>query len=101
LPAGLSWSTILAKRDAYTAAFKNWNIQKMAELDDSDVEKLLQPEAGLVRHKGKIQSAIHNAQLVLDIQKEHGSLAAYLWGMMPNKAPIVNAWKFVSSAACR
>lgn len=59
--AGLSWSTILQKRDAYTAAFKQWDVQKMAEMDDSDVEKLLQPDSGIVKHKGKIQSEILTA----------------------------------------
>lgn len=62
-------------------------------MDDGDVEKLLQPDSGIVRHRGKIMSAIHNAQLVLAIQAEHDSLAAYLWGMMPDKAPVVNEWK--------
>lgn len=64
-------------------------------MGDKDVEHLLSPESGIVRHKGKILSAIHNAQLVLGIQKEYGSLAAYLWGMMPNKAPINNTYKCV------
>lgn len=81
------------KRDGYTSAFKQWDIEKIARMSDADVEKLLQPDSGIVRHKGKIQSAIHNAQVVLDIQKEHGSLAAYLWGLMPDKQPIVNTWK--------
>ena len=67
----------------------------MAEMSDAEVEKLLQPDSGIVRHKGKIQSAIHNARLVLEIQKEHGSLAAYLWGLMPDKRPIVNTYKCV------
>lgn len=97
VPAGLSWSTILSKRDGYTTAFKHWDIQKIAEMDDSDVERLLQPDSEVVRHRGKILSVIHNAQLVLKIQKEYGSLAAYLWGLMPDKVPVVNEWKCVPS----
>jgi 3-methyladenine DNA glycosylase Tag len=161
---GLSWSTILAKRTAYTEAYKQWNISEMAKMvrtwhvgsiqppelcpagsatpsvtcmpcshactmcatdaapftasglheaastdsynrmhllvlvqDDADVARLLQPDSGIVKHRGKIESAINNARIVLDLQKEHGSLARYLWYLMPNQRPIVNQFQCVTA----
>jgi DNA-3-methyladenine glycosylase I len=58
-----------------------------------DVEKLLQPESGIVRHRGKIESGIHNARLVLKLQHEYGSFAAFLWSFLPGGRPVVNTWR--------
>jgi DNA-3-methyladenine glycosylase I len=65
---------------------------------DKDVERLMLPEAGIIRHRGKINSAINNAQRVKLLQQEHGSFAKYLWSFMPNGRPINNTWR--CAAAC-
>jgi DNA-3-methyladenine glycosylase I len=78
--AGLSWLTVLRKRDGYRRAFADFDPARVAEYDGADVERLL-ADAGIVRHRGKIESAIQNARAVLRIQQEHGSLDAYLWGL--------------------
>ena len=62
---------------------------------EDDIERLLEEGSGLVRHRGKIASAISNAKLVLDIQAEHGSLASYLWGFLPEGRAVINEWKCV------
>ena len=82
--AGLSWYTILKKRENYRAAFANFDPVKVASFDQEMVEKLML-NAGIVRHRQKIQAAIHNAKLVLEIQKEHGSLSDYLWGFVEHQ----------------
>jgi DNA-3-methyladenine glycosylase I len=80
--AGLSWLTILNKREGFRKAFANFDAKKLAVFDESDVERLLQ-DPGIVRHRGKIESVINNAQRVLELRKEFGSLAAYAWGFEP------------------
>lgn len=77
--AGLSWLTILNKREAFRAAFANFDAEQMARFGEKDVARLL-ADAGIVRHRGKIESAIHNAKRVLELREAHGSLAAYVWG---------------------
>ena len=76
--AGLSWKTILHKREAYRKAFHRFNPQKIAQYDAKDVERLLK-DVGIVRNRLKIQSAIKNAQAFLKIKKEFGSFDAYIW----------------------
>ncbi len=76
--AGLSWETILNKREAYRAVYRGFDPAVVARFTARDVTKLL-GNAGIVRHRGKIESSIANAKIVLDLQREHGSLAAYLW----------------------
>ena len=76
--SGLSWRTILNKRPAFRAAFAGFDFKKVARFDESDVERLLQ-DAGIVRHRGKIEAAINNAQRCVELIKEEGSLAAYVW----------------------
>jgi len=92
--AGLSWSTILNKRAGYREAFGGFEIATVAAYTDSDVERLL-ANPGIVRNRRKIESAIKNACGVLAIQKEFGSLDAYLWGFVGG-APVQNAWKTMS-----
>eukprot|EP00892_Ulva_mutabilis_P002361 jgi/Ulvmu1/12125/UM084_0052.1 len=89
---GLSWATILGKRSAYAAAFKHYDVHAIAAMDEHDVERLLQPDSGIVKNRGKINSAINNAKLVLEIQLECGSLASYLWGFLPERRPVINEW---------
>lgn len=89
--AGLSWSTILKKRESYREAFADFNPEKVALFDLSDVERLLQNE-GIVRYEKKIRSAIKNAQSFLKVQEEFGSFDNYIWDFVDHK-PIVNAPK--------
>ena len=80
--AGLSWLTILNKREAFRAAFANFEAERIARFDDADVARLL-ADAGIVRHRGKIESTINNAKRVIELRAEFGSLAAYAWGFEP------------------
>jgi DNA-3-methyladenine glycosylase I len=80
--AGLSWLTILRKRENFRTAFHNFEIPVVAKLGESDVEKLVM-DAGIVRHRGKINSTINNANRALELQEEFGSLAAYFWHYEP------------------
>ena len=88
--AGLSWSTILRKREGYRHAFADWNLEAIAGFDESDVERLL-GDAGIVRHRGKIESVIDNARatLALDVP-----LTELLWSFVGGE-PKVNAWRTV------
>lgn len=83
--SGLSWLTILRKRDNFRKAFANFQFAEVAEFDDSDVERLLQ-DAGIVRHRRKIESTINNARRALELTEEFGSLAAYFWQYEPAEA---------------
>jgi DNA-3-methyladenine glycosylase I len=83
--SGLSWLTILRKRQNFRAAFANFEIAKVASFGDSDVERLLQ-DAGIIRHRGKIVSAINNARRAADLAAEKGSLRNYFWGFEPSPA---------------
>lgn len=88
--AGLSWSTILNKREGYRRAFEGFEIERVAGYGEQEVERLLQDE-GIVRNRQKVHSAIRNAQAVLEIQDEFGSFDAYLWDWVDGE-PIRNAW---------
>ncbi|CAN5656020.1 DNA-3-methyladenine glycosylase I [soil metagenome] len=76
--AGLSWLTILNKRENFRKAFANFDAQKVARFAENDIERLLQ-DTGIVRHRGKIASTINNAQRALELRKEFGSIAAFAW----------------------
>ena len=89
--AGLSWITILRKRENYRRAFDNFNAQKIARYNQRSVERLLGNE-GIVRNRLKIESTISNARCFLDIQEEFGSFSDYFWGFTDNRQ-IVNNWK--------
>ncbi|SNZ05700.1 DNA-3-methyladenine glycosylase I [Cohaesibacter gelatinilyticus] len=80
--SGLSWYTILKKRENFRAAFANFEIDKVAAFTDEDVERCLE-DAGIVRHRKKIESTINNAQRAQELIKEEGSLAAYFWRQEP------------------
>ena len=77
--AGLSWITILKKRDAFRAGFDGFDVRKVAAYTEADVQRLL-GDAGIVRHRGKIEAVIHNAGRAIELQREFGSLARYFWG---------------------
>ncbi|MFN8372638.1 MAG: DNA-3-methyladenine glycosylase I [Anaerolineae bacterium] len=92
--AGLSWITILRKRENYRAAFDHFDPQKVARYDEAKVSELLQ-NAGIVRNRLKIHAAINNAQKVIAVQEELGSFSDYLWSFVGGK-PIVNHWQSLS-----
>jgi len=92
--AGLSWETILKKRDNYRKAFKGFNPKKVAAFTSSDIDKLLQNE-GIVRNKRKINSAIQNARVFLEIQKEFGSFDKVIWSFVNGK-PLNPKYKTLS-----
>jgi DNA-3-methyladenine glycosylase I len=91
MQAGLSWSTILKKRDNFRAAFDQFYPEKIAAYDEQKVEELLQ-NAGIIRNRLKINASIQNAKAFLEIQKEHGSFDTYIWQFVGGK-PIKNAWQ--------
>jgi DNA-3-methyladenine glycosylase I len=76
--AGLSWRTILAKRENFRAAFRNFDFDRIARFSTRDVERLLK-NAGIVRHRGKIEAVINNARRVRELVKREGSFAAFVW----------------------
>lgn len=88
--AGLSWITILRRREGYRKAFANFDVQKVAKFDQADTERLLQ-DVGIIRNKLKVSSTIRNAQLFIGIQNEFGSFHKYLYGFMPDGKPINNS----------
>ena len=93
--SGLSWLTILRKRENFRAAFAGFNIAKVAAFDEADIERLVN-DAGIVRHRGKIVSTINNANRALELQREFGTLAAYFWSFEPKPehrpAQVTWAW---------
>ena len=80
--SGLSWSTILNKRDDFRRCFKNFEINKVSKFTEADIERLM-GDASIVRHRGKIESTINNAQRCRELIKECGSLGAYIWQFEP------------------
>ena len=89
--AGLSWITILNKRENFRKAFDNFDYEKIAIYPESKYESLLQ-DAGIIRNKLKIRSAITNANLFMEIQKEFGSFSKFIWGYV-NDQPIINKFE--------
>ena len=89
--AGLSWITILRKRENFRKAFDNFDYQKVAKYGDTKFEELIQ-NAGIIRNKLKIKATISNATAFIEVQKEFGSFSKYIWGFVDHK-PIINHWK--------
>ena len=81
--SGLSWRTILAKRENFRAAFHSFDYNKIAQFTEADVERLL-GDAGIVRHRGKIEAVINNARRAKELVAQEGSLAAYVWRFEPD-----------------
>lgn len=81
--SGLSWLTILRKRENFRRAFRGFAPERVARFNESDVARLL-ADAGIVRHRGKIEAAIANAKAVRGVQREWGSLGSYVWSFAPN-----------------
>ena len=97
--AGLSWITILRKRENYRKAFDNFDAKKMSKYDDKKIEKLLQNE-GIVRNRLKVHAFIGNAKAFLQVQKEFGTFSKYIWSFVDNK-PIVNSIKGFGDVAAK
>jgi DNA-3-methyladenine glycosylase I len=92
--AGLSWLTVLKKRENYRQLFDNFNPDKIAEYDSEKIEILLQ-NPGIIRNRLKIESTIRNAKSFLEIRKKYGSFNNYIWSFVDGK-PLVNHWKNLS-----
>ena len=92
--AGLSWNTILQKRENFRKAFDNFDYKKIAEYDATKLSELLKNE-GIIRNKLKINSTVTNAKAFMKVQEEFGSFAEYIWNFTDNKR-IINKWKELS-----
>lgn len=97
--AGLSWLTVLKKRENYRKAFDQFDPQKVARYTEARKAKLLN-NPGIIRNRLKIESAIHNAKLFLDVQKKYGSFTDYFWDFVNGK-PVVNKWKSIKQVPPR
>ena len=96
--AGLSWLTILRKRDNFRRAFAGFDIPAVAAFTDADIDRLVK-DAGIIRHRGKIVSTVNNARRALELQAEFGSLAAYVWSFEPPAAerPASITWSWLTA----
>jgi DNA-3-methyladenine glycosylase I len=92
--AGLSWLTILNKRENFRTAFDNFDYKTIAQYDETKIETLLQ-DSGIIRNKLKIKATISNAEAFMKIQATHGSFSQYIWSFVEGK-PIVNHWTSLS-----
>jgi len=81
--SGLSWRTILAKRENFRAAFRDFNFDRIARFTERDIDRMLKNE-GIVRHRGKIEAVINNARQARELVKQEGSLAAFIWRYEPD-----------------
>ena len=92
--AGLSWLTILKRRDGYRRAYDGFDPEIVAAYNEKKMEELLR-DTGIIRNRRKIEASIVNARKLLEIRKSHGSFDAYIWGFVENK-PVVNRWKTIA-----
>ena len=92
--AGLSWLTVLRKRENYRKAYDKFDVDKVSQYDDKKIEELLQNE-GIIRNRKKIEASVNNAKCFIEIQREFGSFDKYIWDFV-NNCPIVNSWNDVS-----
>jgi DNA-3-methyladenine glycosylase I len=83
--AGLSWTTVLRKREGYRAAFDRFDVAKVARFDRDKIEELVH-DPSIIRNRRKIESTVSNARAVIDVQREFGSLDSYLWGFVGGRA---------------
>jgi DNA-3-methyladenine glycosylase I len=93
--SGLSWLTILRKRENFRAAFVGFDIERVAAFGEADIERLVQ-DAGIIRHRGKIVSTINNAKRAIELKREFGSLAAFFWSYepKPQERPARVTWEW-------
>ena len=99
MQAGLSWITILKKREAFREAYNNFDVHKVAEFDAAKVEELMQ-NPGIIRNRSKIEASINNARRFLEVVDEFGSFDSYIWKFVDYK-PIVNKWATLSEIPAR
>lgn len=99
MQAGLSWSTILHKRENFRKAFDNFNVKKVARYDGRKIRSLLL-DAGIIRNRLKIEAAVHNAQQFINVQEEFGTFDKYVWQFVDGK-PIVNTRKTLKNLPAR
>lgn len=92
--AGLSWITVLRKRESYRKAYDDFDAEKVTHYDEDKIEELIQ-NTGIVRNRKKIEASINNAARFIEIQKEFGSFDNYIWSFVDNK-PVVNNWNNLS-----
>jgi len=95
--SGLSWRTILAKRENFRAAFHHFDFDRIARFTQRDVNRLLKDE-GIVRHKGKIEAVINNASCAQELVRQEGSLAAYIWSFEPDARQLAKPQSVSTSA---
>lgn len=92
--AGLSWSTVLKRREGYRKAFANFDPKKVAKYNKAKINQLLK-DPGIIRNRLKVEAVVHNAPLFLQVQKEFGSFDNYMWHFVGGK-PIINKWQSMS-----
>ncbi|NLM74685.1 MAG: DNA-3-methyladenine glycosylase I [Clostridiaceae bacterium] len=92
--AGLSWITILRKRENYRKAYDDFNVEKVARYGEAQIQELLKNK-GIVRNRRKIEASLNNARRFIEIQKEFGSFNKYIWSFVDNK-PVINHWMHIS-----
>ncbi len=97
--AGLSWTTVLAKRENYRKAFDGFDVQKIIHYEQNKIDELL-GNKGIIRNKLKINSVITNARIFIEIQEEYGSFSEYIWSFVNGK-PIQNTWKSIEDVPAR
>jgi len=98
--AGLSWITILKKREGYRKAFDNFNPRKVASYDGKKAESLL-GNPGIIRNRLKVAAAIQNAKSFIKVQEEFGSFDRYIWGFVPGREPIKNHWSSIKQVPAK
>ena len=91
--AGLSWITILKRRENYREAFDHFHVNKVARYDENNIQELLTNE-GIIRNKLKVRGTVKNARAFIEVQKEFGSFSSYIWGFIDGD-PIVNHWQSI------
>jgi len=96
--AGLSWYTVLRKRDHYRQAYRGFDPEKVARFNAADIERLIQ-NPGIIRNRLKIEASVHNARRFLEVREEHGSFSTYIWGFVNNKPRTNNKIKKLSDYA--
>jgi len=92
--AGLSWITILRRRENYRKAYDGFDVEKVAQYDENKINELMQ-DSGIIRNRRKIEASINNARQFIKIQKEFGSFDNYIWSFVNNK-PVINHWDDIS-----
>jgi DNA-3-methyladenine glycosylase I len=92
--AGLSWRTVLMKRDGYRAAFAGFDVDAVARFTAADVDRLVQ-DASIIRHRGKIESTVANARAIQRVQAELGSFDTYVWSFVDGK-PVIGDWQHLA-----